>query len=165
MPPPVNSASAAARLETSELPLEYAPACKPVSHQSLADELAAFREFGQATRTLVTIFPAADGQPCEVPTFVNEFWTAKQRQASSLHEISYRACFKPQLPRFFIERLTQPGEVVYDPFMGRGTTVLEAALLGRVPCGCDINPLSVVLTRPRLRPPSLEERRPAAPAN
>ena len=48
------------------------------------------------------------------PTFVNEFWTAKQRQACSLHEVSYRACFKPQLPRFFIERLTEPGEVVYD---------------------------------------------------
>jgi SAM-dependent methyltransferase len=61
------------------------------------------------------------------------------------------------LPRFFIERLTKPGEVVYDPFMGRGTTVLEAALLGRVPCGCDINPLSVVLTRPRLHLPSLDE--------
>src|SRR5439155_14439388 len=31
------------------------------------------------------------------------------------------------------------------------------ALLGRVPFGCDVNPLSVVLTRPRLRPPFLEE--------
>ena len=133
------------------------PAASRVRRQSLAEELASFREFGEATRKLVTAFPGADGQPREVPTFVNEFWTAKQRQASSLQEISYRACFKPQLPRFFIERLTQPGEVVYDPFMGRGTTVLEAALLGRVPCGCDINPLSVVLTRPRLRPPRLEE--------
>jgi len=74
-----------------------------------------------------------------------------------LHEISYRACFKPQLPRFFIERLTQPGEVVYDPFLGRGTTLLEAALLGRVPYGCDINPLSRTLVGPRLRPPTLEE--------
>jgi hypothetical protein len=142
---------------TLELPLGYPPAPEPARYQSLGDELAAFREFGQATRTLVTTFPGTDGQAREVPTFVNEFWTAKQRQASSLHEISYRACFKPQLPRFFIERLTEPGEVVYDPFMGRGTTVLEAALLGRVPCGCDINPLSVVLTRPRLRPPSLED--------
>jgi len=35
--------------------------------------------------------------------YINEFWTARQRQSSSLHEISYRACFKPQLPRFFIE--------------------------------------------------------------
>jgi hypothetical protein len=41
--------------------------------------------------------------------------------------------------------------------MGRGTTVLEAGLLGRVPCGCDVNPLSVVLTRPRLRAPALQE--------
>jgi hypothetical protein len=92
-----------------------------------------------------------------VPAFVNEFWTARQRQASSLHEVSYRACFKPQLPRFFIERLTAPGEVVYDPFMGRGTTPVEAALLGRVPAGNDVNPLSVVMTRPRLNPPTLGE--------
>jgi hypothetical protein len=41
--------------------------------------------------------------------------------------------------------------------MGRGTTLLEAALLGRVPCGCDVNPLSLVLVRPRLRPPTLEQ--------
>jgi hypothetical protein len=92
-----------------------------------------------------------------VPTFVNEFWTAKQRAASRLHEISYRACFKPQLPRFFIERLTRPGDIVYDPFIGRGTTAVEAALLGRVPYGCDINPLSEVITRPRLRPPTIEQ--------
>jgi hypothetical protein len=36
------------------------------------------------------------------PIVTKEFWTSRQRQASSLHEISYRACFKPQLPRFFI---------------------------------------------------------------
>jgi len=90
-----------------------------------------------------------------VPTYVNEFWTSKQRQANSLHEIAYRACFKPQLPRFFIDLLTQPCDVVYDPFMGRGTTLIEAALMGRVPFGCDVNPLSDILTRPRLNPPSL----------
>jgi SAM-dependent methyltransferase len=155
MSQPVNSTRAAARPQTPELPLDYAPA--RLRRQPLAEELLAFREFGQPTRTLVTTFTGADGQVRHVPTFVNEFWTAKQRQASSLHEVSYRACFKPQLPRFFIERLTQSGDVVYDPFLGRGTTVLEAALLGRVPCGCDVNPLSIVLTRPRLRPPSLEE--------
>src|SRR5207244_5438075 len=116
-----------------------------------------YREFGEATRKLATPFSDLAGQPREVPAFVNEFWTARQRQASSLHEVSYRACFKPQLPRFFIERLTEPGEVVYDPFMGRGTTVLEAALLKRIPYACDINPLSVFLTRPRLDPPTLPQ--------
>ncbi|HWH69101.1 MAG TPA: DNA methyltransferase, partial [Candidatus Sulfotelmatobacter sp.] len=123
----------------------------------LASELAAFCEFGQPTRQLVTRYPGGNGHPLEAPTFVNEFWTARQRQANSLHEVSYRACFKPQLPRFFIQRLTQPGDIVYDPFGGRGTTPVEAGLLGRVPFSNDINPLSAVMTRPRLRPPSLDQ--------
>lgn len=90
-----------------------------------------------------------------MPMLANEFWTSKQRAAHSLHEISYRACFKPQLPAFFIDRLTAEGDRVYDPFMGRGTTLLEAALRGRLPAGCDVNPLSAVLVGPRLAPPSL----------
>lgn len=116
----------------------------------LREELAAFREFGTATAISSTL---VDG--FEVPTYTNEFWTATQRAAHSLHEVSYRACFKPQLPRFFIERLTRDDDVVYDPFMGRGTTVLEAALLGRRAIGCDINPLSGMLVEPRLDPPDI----------
>ncbi len=92
-----------------------------------------------------------------IPVFTGEFWTSRQRQGCSLHEISYRACFKPQLPRFFIERLTLPGDRVYDPFLGRGTTAIEAALLGRVPIGNDINPLSKILAYPRLRVPDMEQ--------
>lgn len=91
------------------------------------------------------------------PVFVNEFWTAKQRQANSLHEVSYRACFKPQLPRFFIELFTDENEIVYDPFNGRGTTVIEAALLGRNVIANDVNPLSLILTRPRITIPALKE--------
>ncbi len=102
----------------------------------------------------------------QVPQFSNEFWTSKQRQASSLHEISYRACFKPQLPRFFIEALTEPGDLVYDPFSGRGTTVIEAGLLGRRVAANDVNPLSALLARPRFFVPtkdSLAERLAAIP--
>jgi hypothetical protein len=98
-----------------------------------------------------------NGTRLSIDSFTNEFWTAKQRAAHSLHEVSYRACFKPQLPRFFIERLTKAGDVVYDPFMGRGTTLLEAALMDRIPYGCDVNPLSRVLCGPRLEPPALDE--------
>ena len=143
--------------ETLELPLNLTVPSKPAQRIPLADDLLSFREFGQPTRKLTTPFPGTGSETSAVPTFVNEFWTARQRQASSLHEVSYRACFKPQLPRFFIDRLTTAGEVVYDPFMGRGTTPLEAALLDRVPFGNDINPLSVVMTRPRLRPPTLAQ--------
>ena len=88
-----------------------------------------------------------------LPKFINEFWTSKQRQASSIHEISYRACFKPQLPRFFISLLTREGQVVYDPFSGRGTTVIEAGLQGRRFISNDVNPLSRLLTEPRFHPP------------
>jgi hypothetical protein len=98
-----------------------------------------------------------DGHGVRAKTFTNEFWTSKQRAGHSLHEISYRACFKPQLVDFFVQRLTEPGDLVYDPFMGRGTTVVEAALLGRAAAGCDVNPLSRVLTKPRLAPPTLEQ--------
>jgi DNA modification methylase len=86
-----------------------------------------------------------------------EFWTNKQRQASSIHEISYRACFKPQLPDYFIDRFTNPGDLVYDPFGGRGTTVIQAAIRGREIVQNDINPLSIILTKARLTPPTDEE--------
>ena len=124
--------------------------------ESFENHLTEFQWEGKATSVLETTVDVG-GRSLSVKTFVNEFWTRRQRAAHSLHEVSYRACFKPQLPRFFVERLTQPGAVVYDPFMGRGTTLLEAALLGRVSVGCDVNPLSKVLVEPRLQPPSIED--------
>ncbi len=110
-----------------------------------------------------TLFPATgsetqaevfkiDGK--SVNRFTNEYWTSRQRQSSSIHEISYRACFKAQLPRFFIKLLTVPGDTVFDPFSGRGTTVIEAAMLGRKVIANDINPLSSILSYPRLAVPA-----------
>jgi hypothetical protein len=93
--------------------------------------------------------------PVTIKKFTNEFWTSRQRQASSIHEISYRACFKPQLPRFFIDLLTRNGDVVYDPFSGRGTTIIEAGLSGRNVIANDANPLSRIMTEPRFFPPDI----------
>lgn len=93
----------------------------------------------------------------KIPQYINEFWTSKQRQAKSIHEISYRACFKPQLPHFFIELLTKEKDVVYDPFNGRGTTIIEAALMRRNIIANDINPLSIILSKPRLFIPDIGE--------
>jgi hypothetical protein len=104
-----------------------------------------------------TIIETVDVKGLEIKKYVNEYWTAKQRQSSSIHEISYRACFKAQLPRFFIELLTEPGDIVYDPFSGRGTTVIEAGLLGRQVLANDINPLSKIITSPRLSIPKSDD--------
>ena len=91
------------------------------------------------------------------PRFTGEFWTSKQRQNNPLHEISYRACFKAELPRFFINLFTKEGDTVYDPFAGRGTTIIEAALMGRHVISNDINPLSKILCEPRLSVPYFSE--------
>ena len=115
--------------------------------EDFVEEISNFADFGKETS-----IEEIGG----IRYFVNEFWTAGQRQAHSIHEVSYRACFKAQLPEFFISRLTNPGDVVFDPFMGRGTTPIQAALMGRQAFGNDINPLSTLLTRPRLRPISLQ---------
>jgi hypothetical protein len=118
------------------------------AHQNFLEQVRNFASFGVCTKEVIE---------AGIPYYINEFWTAGQRQAHSIHELSYRACFKPQLPEFFISRLTSRGDAVYDPFMGRGTTPLQAALMGRKPVGNDINPLSLLLTRPRLAPPSLAQ--------
>jgi len=120
----------------------------PAAPASFTDAVRDFRQFGQ---------PSAELTEGGIPYLINEFWTSGQRQAHSIHEVSYRACFKAQLPAFFIQHLTKPGDAVYDPFMGRGTTPVQAALMGRRPVGNDVNPLSVLLTRPRLTVPSLTE--------
>lgn len=112
------------------------------------DGLIKFKEFGKGTEVI---------SRNETPYFINEYWTSGQRQSHSIHEISYRACFKAQLPEFFIKRLTAFGDAVHDPFMGRGTTPVQAALMGRQAFGNDINPLSSLLTRPRLRPISQKQ--------
>lgn len=139
-------------MAAEQLPLISEPSIVHRNSDSFVEELKGFRDFQKDTK--IEEFPDPE---IELPVFINEFWTSKQRAASSLHEVSYRACFKPQLPRFFISRLTIPEDTVYDPFMGRGTTPLEAGLLGRRPAGCDINPLSRLLLAPRLDPPSESE--------
>lgn len=120
------------------------PVSLPIEERvdDLPSTLLAFKEFGKITET-----QSNNG----ITYYINEYWTSGQRQAHSVHEVSYRACFKPQLPEFFISRLTDLGDAVHDPFMGRGTTPVQAALMGRQPFGNDINPLSTLLTRPRLR--------------
>ncbi|BDV34384.1 DNA methyltransferase [Methylocystis iwaonis] len=130
------------------MPIASRKSARPAAESDFLTALRAFDAFGAPTHVV---------EEGGLTYYVNEYWTASQRSAHSLHEVSYRACFKPQLPAFFIERLTKPGDVVCDPFMGRGTTPLQAALLGRRAVGSDANPLSLMLTRPRLRPPVIED--------
>ncbi|MBI3644761.1 MAG: site-specific DNA-methyltransferase [Acidobacteriales bacterium] len=57
----------------------------------------------------------------------------------------YPARFSPAFARQMILAFSKPGELVFDPFMGGGTTLVEACALGRSAIGTDINSLSVFL--------------------
>lgn len=82
---------------------------------------------------------------------------APRRWGHGLHSLcSYMAMFPPSIPHFFVRWLTEPGDVVYDPFSGRGTTALEACLLGRRGLGSDANPMAWTLTAAKSNPPSIE---------
>lgn len=65
---------------------------------------------------------------------------------------AFPAKFPPQLPALFIERLTQPGDVVLDPMAGSGTTLVEAVLAERIGVGCDIDPLALMISKVKTTP-------------
>ncbi len=62
----------------------------------------------------------------------------------------FPAKFPPQLPAHFIESLSVPGDVVLDPMLGSGTTILEAVRLRRRAVGCDIDPLARLIAEAKL---------------
>lgn len=60
---------------------------------------------------------------------------------------SYLGTFPPPLARSIIELLTEKGDIVYDPFSGRGTTLLESRLAYRLGICSDLNPIAVALSK------------------
>lgn len=60
---------------------------------------------------------------------------------------AFAAKFPPQIPRLFIRHLTERGELVLDPMVGSGTTLVEAGLLGRQGVGFDLDPLAARISR------------------
>lgn len=93
-----------------------------------------------------------------IPVLEDSLWTQRQRQMHPIHyAVSYRASFKPELPDFFINRFCTKGPaVVFDPFGGRGTTVLQANLLGHTAIHNDVNPVASFLCAARAEVPPLE---------
>ncbi|MBU3905183.1 MAG: DNA adenine methylase [Nanoarchaeota archaeon] len=86
------------------------------------------------------------------------FWIQKQRQKHSLHHITpYQASFAPQIPEFFIKNYSTRGNKVLDPFAGRGTTILEANISGRIGIGFDISPLAIQIAKAKLKNITYEE--------
>jgi DNA methylase len=81
-------------------------------------------------------------------------WKEQQRLwGPALHPMcSYLASFPAALAHAFIGRYSRRGDVVFDPFSGRGTTPLQACAEGRVGVGNDLNPFAHLLTAAKVEP-------------
>ena len=104
--------------------------------------------------------PPAGGQlavdlPAALPGLpIAAEWKDQQRLwGHSFHPMcSYLAMFPAGLAHAFIARYSRRGDVVLDPFSGRGTTALQACAEGRVGVGTDLNPMAHLLTGAKVDP-------------
>ncbi len=75
----------------------------------------------------------------------------------ALHAICpYFAMFPEKFVRDQVNAYSKPKDWIFDPFCGRGTTVLESLLLGRNAAGVDINPVAFCVSQAKAERPSLE---------
>ena len=91
---------------------------------------------------------------CILSYSIRDSWKfAKDNWGIALHRICSRTgSFPPALAYYFVMKYSRIGDVVLDPFSGKGTAPLEACLNGRIGVGNDLSPEAYVLTRAKVRP-------------
>jgi len=77
-------------------------------------------------------------------------WDFPRRGSWAVHTSDYRGNWPPQIPRNLILRYTSKDDLVVDAFVGGGTTLIEAWLLGRRSIGLDVSFLAIQTTQTRL---------------
>ncbi len=71
--------------------------------------------------------------------------TERTKHVHGMHP--YLGKYVPQLVEVFLKRYFRPGQRVYDPFVGSGTTLVEANAFGADAVGCDISAFNCLLSR------------------
>ncbi len=108
-----------------------------------------------AARQLPLPFPADDDARLPRLALATEWKTLPRSWSHALHPIcTYLGSLPPPLTHDLLARWSRPGDVVLDPFCGRGTVPLQAALERRIGVGIDRSPLAQLLTAAVLDPPS-----------
>lgn len=86
-------------------------------------------------------------QPENFELETNTVWAFPDRGKWATHDAKYRGNWSPYIPRNLILRYSEESDTVLDPFIGGGTTAVEAKLTNRNFIGFDINPDAVELSR------------------
>jgi len=82
---------------------------------------------------------------------ITTVWSFPERGDWATHNPKYRGNFAPQIPRNLILRYSREGDIVLDPTVGSGTTLIETKLLKRKGIGFDINPSAVEIAYENLK--------------
>ncbi len=92
-------------------------------------------------------------------TSAGDLWhSVSSRWGHSMHSMcSYHGMFPAKVAHQFIQQYSNPGDVVLDPFSGRGTTPLQARIEGRKAIANDLSPLAYVLSRAKSDAPTWDE--------
>ncbi len=90
----------------------------------------------------------------ESDIITDSLWLMPERDNSGKHDGSYHGNFIPQIPRQLIKRYTKKNDVVFDPFVGSGTTAYEAENLGRSFIGVDIQEKLIKQIQSKIDPSS-----------
>lgn len=90
-------------------------------------------------------------EPQDFKLEATTMWTFKSRGNWATHNGKYRGNWSPYIPRNLILRYSQEGDIVLDPFLGSGTTLVETKLLKRRGIGVDINPDAIEIAKENLR--------------
>lgn len=77
-------------------------------------------------------------------------WRFEERGTWATHRGDYRGNWSPHIPRNLILKYTRVDDLVLDPFVGSGTTLIECKLLRRNGIGIDINQKAVDTSLSRL---------------
>ena len=70
----------------------------------------------------------------------DSLWLIDKRDNSGAHTGDYHGNFVPQIPHQLFTRYTKKGDWILDPFMGSGTSLIEAQRMGRNSIGIDLQP-------------------------
>jgi site-specific DNA-methyltransferase (cytosine-N4-specific) len=103
-----------------------------------------------------TLSPRQDGVDLAATRLAGVGWNFSDasRNRRSIHTFhSYPARFIPEIPRTVIRELAPPRDtLVFDPFCGCGTTLVEAQQAGYASVGVDLNPIGCLISRVKTTP-------------
>jgi len=117
--------------EDSELPREYDGDEDDLLDIGLSAEPGEVLDIGEVDADNWRDFP---------DVFTGSLWGFKSRSREGMHNGKYHGNFVPQIPYQAIRRFTKPGDVVLDPFLGSGTTLIECRRQGRHGVGIELIP-------------------------